>query len=469
LIKFGTDGWRGIIADDFNFYNLQRVAVAIALYLKEEGLKEPVFIGYDTRFLSEKFARKVAETLASYEIRTLFGKRFYPTPITAFAARHFNLSGAVMITASHNPCFYNGVKFIPSYGGPASLEITSRIESLIPREVEERSFEEKFIEDFDPFPAYFKHLEKVIDFDLIARSNLRVVFNPNYGAAIGLFEKIFSSGNLTFFVVNNFRDPYFGGGSPDPDRKNLEALLNTVNQKEAQAGFSLDGDADRFGVVEAPGSLFSTNELLSILAYYLLEIKKERGNLVRTVATTHLLDRLAKDYGVSLIETPVGFKYIAEVMMKEGLLLGGEESGGMTVQNHIPEKDGILAVLLCLEALAQGKSFTRFRKELKERFGPLFSCRYDFLISEEKKEKLKLLIRMPPEEIKEDKLRQLRVGEINQTDGLKVILADGSWFLLRLSGTEPVARLYIESDSEGRLEDLKNTALELFDLGRKKN
>lgn len=469
MIKFGTDGWRGIIADDFCFSNLQRVATAIALYLKEENLEEPVFVGYDTRFLSERFARKVAEILASYGIKVLLGKRFYPTPVTAFAAHHFNLSGAVMITASHNPCFYNGLKFIPAYGGPANLRVTSRIESLIPRKIAKRSFDEKFIQEFDPFPAYVKQLKKVVDFELIFKSNLKVIFNPNFGAAIGLFEEIFDSSRLSFLVVNNCRDPYFGGGSPDPNPENLELLLKMVNEAQADVGFSLDGDADRFGLVEAPGSKFTTNELLSILAYYLLETRRQRGNIVRTVATTHLLDRIAEKYEVSLIETPVGFKYIAEVMMKEGLLFGGEESGGMTVQGHIREKDGILAVLLCLEILAQGKRFVQLREELKEKFGPYFNRRFDLPVSGVEKVRLKKFIEMPAEEIKEKKLKSMEVKEINQVDGLKVILVDGSWFLLRLSGTEPLARLYIEAENEGKLESLKKTVLKLLDRGSEKD
>ncbi len=469
MIKFGTDGWRGIIAEDFNFYNLQRVATGIALYLKEENLKEPVFIGYDTRFLSEKFARKVAEVFASYGIKALYGDRFYPTPVTAFAARFFNLSGAVMITASHNPSFYSGLKFIPSYGGPASPEITSKIENLIPEEVEERNFSGQLIEEFNPFPAYLQQIKKVIDFELIAKSNLKVLFNPNYGAAIGLFEKIFSASRLSFLIINNCRDPYFGGGSPDPNAENLKLLLKNVNEEKALAGFSLDGDADRFGVAESPSSIFSTNELLSILAYYLLEIKGWRGNIVRTVATTHLLDRIAEQYGVKLVETPVGFKYIAEVMMKQGLLLGGEESGGVTIQGHIPEKDGILAVLLCLEILAEGRSFAQVKEDLVEKFGPYLSCRLDFSIEEKEKERLKKLIEKPAEKLKERELKRIETEKINQIDGLKVVLVDGSWFLLRLSGTEPVARVYLEARNEERLENLKSQVLNLLELKGKRS
>lgn len=469
MIKFGTDGWRGIIAEDFNFYNLQRVATAIALYLKDGNLKEPVFIGYDTRFLSEKFARKVAEVFASYGIKSLLGDRFYPTPVTAFAASYFNLSGAVMITASHNPSFYSGLKFIPSYGGPASSEITSKIESLIPKEVEKRSFNERLIEEFNPFPAYLQQIKKVINFELITRNDLKVVFNPNYGAAIGLFEKIFSVSRLSFLIINNCRDPYFGGSSPDPNAENLKLLLKTVNEEKAVAGFSLDGDADRFGVVESPSDIFSTNELLSILAYYLLEIKGWRGNIVRTVATTHLLDQIAEQYGVNSIETPVGFKYIAEIMMKQGLLLGGEESGGMTVRGHIPEKDGILAVLLCLELLAEGRSFLQLKKDLVEKFGPCFSRRLDFSIEEKEKERLKNLIRKPVERLKDEELKAMQIEKISQIDGLKVVLIDGSWFLLRLSGTEPVARVYLEAKDERKLENLKNQVLNLLDLRGKRS
>lgn len=464
MIKFGTDGWRGVIAEDFGFYNLQRVATGIALYLKEENLKEPVFVGYDTRFLSEKFARKVAEVFASYGIKTLLGDRFYPTPVTAFAARFFNLSGAVMITASHNPSYYNGLKFIPSYGGPASLEITSRIESLIPEEVEERSYNGELIEEFNPFPAYLQQIKKVVNFDLIAQTDFKVVFNPNYGAAIGLFEKIFSASRLSYLIINNCRDPYFGGSSPDPNLENLNSLLKTVNKEKAVAGFSLDGDADRFGVVEPPSAIFSTNEILPILAYYLLEVKGWRGNIVRTVATTHLLDRIAEGYGVALVETPVGFKYIAEVMMNRGLLLGGEESGGMTIQGHIPEKDGILAVLLCLELLAGGKSFVELKEDLLRKFGSCFSRRLDFAIGGEEKERLGELIKKPAENLMKEELKELKVEKIIQIDGLKVVLADGSWFLLRLSGTEPVARVYLEAESRERLEILKNNVLDLFKL-----
>ncbi len=467
VLKFGTDGWRAVIAEDFTFDNVKRVAAAIGLYLKEQNLKGPVFIGYDTRFLSEKFAEKVGEVLSSQGIEVWLGERFYPTPVTAFATAHFKLSGSVMITASHNPYYYNGLKFIPSYGGPAGPEITSRIEELIPERVDRDAGTniKGEVKKFDPWPAYLEQLKKVVDLDLISRSNLKVVFDPNYGAAIGLWEKIFSSSNLSFTLTNNERDPYFGGSSPDPSRENLSRLLKVVREDQAQAGFALDGDADRFGVVEAPDTIFNTNELLAILAYYLVEYKRLRGNLVRTVATTHLLDRLAEKYGLKLVETPVGFKYIAGVMIQDGLLLGGEESGGLTVGGHIPEKDGLLAVLLCLEVLAQGFSFSSLKKELEKTVGAHISHRFDLTIDEAKKGHIRSLIDNFNDITAAEKLGDFQVKKVLKTDGLKVVLDDSSWFLVRLSGTEPVVRLYVEAANESKINLIKEYVLRLLEAG----
>jgi|Deesub1362A_J573_1020465.scaffolds.fasta_scaffold01140_3 phosphomannomutase len=471
MIKFGTDGWRAVIADEFTFDRVYVVAKAIGTYLREkegEGGKG-IFVGYDTRFLADEFGRVSAHALREEGLDVKISPSFIPTPVTAFCVKHFNLKGAVMITASHNPPMYCGIKFIPHYAGPAFPEITSSIEKFI-TSLETKTFFslEMARADFpslDPFPEYKSHLISLADKEAIRRSRLKVVLDPSFGAGISVFEEIFKPLGVETVVINNYRDPYFGGDLPDPSPRRLKKLAEVVKRENAQLGLSLDGDGDRFGVVDEEGNVFNTNEMLSIIAYHLLKNKNERGTLVRTVATTHLLDRIATSFGVDSRETPVGFKYIAREMLENNVLLGGEESGGLSLGKHLPEKDGLLASLLVTEVYAyEKKPLGKVLQEIWKKFGQLVSRRWDVPFPSQKRDEVvKLLKEDPPSQISGKK-----VEEIRRIDGVKTIFGDGSWFLMRLSGTEPLVRVYVESSSQKEVEEIASFALNYLSIQEEK-
>jgi alpha-D-glucose phosphate-specific phosphoglucomutase len=471
MIKFGTDGWRAIIADEFTFDRVYVVAKAIGNYLKEKkrGKGKGIFVGYDTRFLADEFGRVSAHALREEGLDVKVSPSFIPTPVTAFCVKHFNLEGAVMITASHNPPMYCGIKFIPHYAGPAFPEITSSIEKFIGNLEAKTSFSLEMVKaDFpslDPFPEYKSHLISLVDKEAIKRSGLKVVLDPSFGAGISVFEEIFKPLGVETVVINNYRDPYFGGDLPDPSPKRLKKLADVVKRENAQLGLSLDGDGDRFGVVDEEGNIFNTNEMLSIIAYHLLKNKNEKGTLVRTVATTHLLDRIASSFGVGSKETPVGFKYIAREMLEDNVLLGGEESGGLSLGKHLPEKDGLLASLLVAEVYAyEKKPLGKVLKEIWKKFGQLVSRRWDMPFpSQKRNEVVKLLKKELPSQISGRK-----VEEVRRIDGVKAIFSDGSWFLMRPSGTEPLVRVYVESSSQEAVEEIASFALNYLSIHEEK-
>lgn len=471
MIKFGTDGWRAVIADEFTFDRVYVVAKAIGNYLKEkkEGKGKGIFVGYDTRFLADEFGRVSAHALREEGLDVKISPSFIPTPVTAFCVKHFKLKGAVMITASHNPPMYCGIKFIPYYAGPAFPEITSSIEEFIGNLESKTSFSlEMARTDFpslDPFPEYKNHLISLVDKEAIKKSGLKVVLDPSFGAGISVFEEIFKSLGVETVIINNHRDPYFGGDLPDPSPKRLRKLAEIVKREKAQLGLSLDGDGDRFGVVDEEGNVFNTNEMLSIIAYHLLKNKNEKGTLVRTVATTHLLDRIASSFGVDSKETPVGFKYIAREMLEDNVLLGGEESGGLSLGKHLPEKDGLLASLLVAEVYAyERKLLGKVLREIWEKFGQLVSRRWDVPFSFQKRDKVKKLL---SEEIP-SRISGKKVEEVRRIDGVKAIFDDGSWFLMRLSGTEPLVRVYVESSSQKEVEEIASFALSYLSIPEEK-
>ncbi len=461
MIKFGTDGWRDIIADRFTFDRVYLVARAIGSYLKDKtgDWEKGIFIGYDTRFLADDFARVAAQGLRDEGVAVKISPEFIPTPTTAFCVKHFHLAGAIMITASHNPPRYCGIKFIPSYAGPAFPEITKEIENKISKLEGKVEFSwrnaEKDFPTLNPFSQYKEHLISLIDKEALKNAKLKLVLDPSFGAGISIFPQIFDSMTEELSVINNYRDPYFGGTLPDPSPVRLQKLAKLVVDKKAHLGLSLDGDGDRFGVVDEEGNVFNTNEMLSIIAYHLLKNKRERGEIVRTVATTHLLDRIAQDFGVELKETPVGFKYIAREMLEKRVLLGGEESGGLSLGRHIPEKDGLLASLLAAEVYAyEKKPLKAVLEEIWEKYGVLISRRWDLPFPpEERRRIVEMLAQEPPSEVAGREVR-----EVKRVDGLKVVLEDGAWFLIRLSGTEPLVRVYVEASSPTELEELANFA-----------
>ena len=452
-IKFGTDGWRAVIAKEFTFENVRRVGKAIALYLKKHGKDNcPLIIGYDPRFMAEDFASTVADICAAAGIHVLMVQKDTPTPVIAFSVKDKKACGAVMLTASHNPPEYLGIKFIPEYAGPAFPEIAKEIEELSNSSVEIRSGTLGTIERFDPDEAYEKYITKFVDFETIKKAKLNLVYDPMHGSGrillTGLLRKV--AGKLT--VLNDNRDVMFGGKNPEPASENLKELEKKVVELNADLGLATDGDADRFGVVDPHGIFLSANQIISLVFWYLVEHKKYSGSVVRSLATTHMIDRIAAKHNIKVHETPVGFKYIAEIMLKEDVIIGGEESGGLSIKGHIPEKDGLLADLLIAEMVAKTKrSVDQLWSDLVLKFGDCVGEKVNLPVSAPDKEKLVRFLRSSTPEV----LGGQKVVKKLEVDGVKLFLEDGGWIAVRPSGTEDIARVYFESESEKKVSDIE--------------
>jgi phosphomannomutase len=454
-IQFGTDGWRGIIADDFTFANVCKVTRAIGAYLKTAYSQDrPVLIGYDTRFLADSFARTAAEILAEAGWQVKIIDRDCPTPTIAYNAKILNSAGALMFTASHNPAPYCGIKYIPDYAGPATLEITNTIVANIPASSDEppAGTAKDRITTFDPSPDYLEFIYKVVDLDRIRSARLKVKYDAMYSTSRGYLDRVLERAGCEVETFHDTRDVLFGGGMPEPKAEQLGELIEAVKKDKADLGLATDGDSDRFGIVDELGNVLTPNTVLLVLARHLHENKGLSGAIVRTVATTHLLDNLANKYGLPIYETPVGFKYIGEKMRETTVLIGGEESGGLSVIGHIPEKDGVLADMLVAEAIAyEGKPLSQIVNEaIAAAGGPLFNRRLDLHLDNAHKEKTIAFFKdNTPTEI-----AGFAVDDVNRQDGIKLYLAGGSWILVRPSGTEPLIRVYLETDTPANLATL---------------
>lgn len=465
-IRFGTDGWRAIIADQFTFANVRLVAQAIADYLREAGLdRREVLVGYDTRFMAEHFADEVASVLAGNGIAVGLATADVPTPALAYAVVHQRAAGAVMLTASHNPPAYLGIKFIPEYGGPAQTDVTAAIEQHIQRLLREpaggqmairtldlaQARRQGLVQPIEPRLEYLEHVVGVVGTAPLPR-RVEVVYDAMYGTGRDYVPEALESLGVRAHPLHAVRDPLFGGGAPEPTGEHLEELVHAVRRRPGCLGIATDGDADRFGVVDEDGTYLSANQVLTVVADYLLRVRGMRGSVVRTVATTHRLDALAAEHGVALHEVPVGFKHVAAVMRRESVTLGGEESGGLSIAGHIPEKDGILAVLLVTRIWAEsGQPLSRLLSSIHERVGPAYSRRVDMPAREEHKRRvLERLASHPPE-----RWAGRRVERVSSLDGVKVLLEGGAWWLLRASGTEPLMRLYLEAPEQGLLDRME--------------
>lgn len=447
-IVFGTDGWRGIIANDFTFPNVRKVTRAIASYLETAYSKDrPVLVSYDTRFLADEFARAAAEVLVDLGWTVKIVERDCPTPVIAYNAKHLNSAGALMFTASHNPAPYCGIKYIPDYAGPATPEITDTIVANIARSSDEapsgRNLDK--ITTFDPKPAYLQFIYGLLDVERIRAAKLKVKYNALFSTSRGYLDEVLEYCGCDVESFNTYRDVLFGGGMPEPKGEQLDGLVAAVKKDQADLGLATDGDSDRFGVVDEQGNILTPNTVLLLLARHLVKNRGKSGAIVRTVATTHLLDNVAAQYGLPLYETPVGFKYVGEKMRETEVLIGGEESGGLSIIGHIPEKDGILANMLVAEAIAyEGKPLTQLVDEaIQEAGGPLYNTRLDLHLNDaHKKAVLDTCINNPPSEV-----AGIPVKEVGRKDGIKLYLEDGGWVLLRPSGTEPLMRVYLETNS----------------------
>ncbi len=447
-IKFGTDGWRGIIADDFTFPNVRKVTRAIASYLETAYTKDrPVLIAYDTRFLADEFAYAAAQVLADIGWTVKITDRDCPTPVIAYNARHLNSAGALMFTASHNPAPYCGIKYIPDYAGPATPEITDTIVANIEGASDALPATNRTdkISKFDPKPEYMQFIYTLIDVDRIRSAKLKVKYDALYSTSRGYLDDVLKHCGCDLESFHTYRDVLFGGGMPEPKGEQLVELVAAVKKDNADLGLATDGDSDRFGIVDEKGNVLTPNTVLLLLARHLIKNKGKKGAIVRTVATTHLLDNFAAKYGLEIYETAVGFKYIGEKMRETAVLIGGEESGGLSIIGHIPEKDGILADMLVAEAIAyEGKPLSQLVAEaIAEADGPLFNQRLDLHLDDAHKAAvIDSFTKNPPTTV-----AGVKVKEVGRKDGIKLYLEDGSWILLRPSGTEPLMRVYLETHS----------------------
>jgi phosphoglucomutase len=466
-IKFGTSGWRAVMAEEFTFANVRRAVSGIARYVasqKPRGAR--IIVGRDPRFLGETFCAMAAEILQSHGITPVVVPEPAPTPAFAYAVAQTQADGVINFTASHNPPLYNGIKFSTPDGCPALPEVTHKIEAAI--EAGDRETDPAKSESarpgidgsstdkvsLDVKERYLKRLSEIVDLDAIRKAKLKVCFDPMWGAARGYSDGFLREAGIEVSTVHDYRDVLFGGHAPEPDDHLLEDLRTRMRETGAQIGIATDGDADRFGIVDADGKFLQPNYVIALLFDYLVESRGWKNGVAKSVATTNLVNAVAKARQVELFETPVGFKYIGELIMQDKIVIGGEESAGLSIRHHVPEKDGVLAGLLCCEMVAKrGKTLGEQLKTLSNEVGSYFPQRENFRLTPEVQGKFTEKLKSDPREFCGRK-----VGEVVRTDGLKLIFEDGSWVCYRLSGTEPVVRVYSEARSERGLEKLGTAA-----------
>lgn len=445
------------MAEDFTIENVRAVVRAIARYVKRRQEEATLIVGYDTRFLAETFARESARVLAEEGVDVLLCSEPVPTPVVAYAIVAERAQGGVNITASHNPPEYQGIKFSTADGAPALPEVTREIEQEIERirraEGHQGSSGRRLghIRAYDPREGYLRDLARKVDVQTIERARLRVAVDPLWGTARGYLDRFLREAGCDVHVLHDHRDVLFGGGAPEPSAERLRTLREIVAAGGFDLGVATDGDADRFGIVDRGGVFVTPNQILALLFDYLCETRSWEGGVARSVATSHQVDRVARRRGRPVYETPVGFKYIGELLKAGKIILGGEESAGLSIRGHYPEKDGILAALLVVEIVARtGASVSEGLEHLYAQDGRLWSERIEIALTEEGRQRLQQKLQAdPPAD-----LFGRRLIEVNRADGLKLLFDDGSWLLLRLSGTEPVARCYAEATSEADLEVL---------------
>ncbi len=443
-IKFGTSGWRAIIAQDFTFANVRLATAAIAEHVLSRSKNATLIIGHDTRFFAEEFTRTAAEILREYGIKPLLCEGPTPTPVIAHEILRRKVDGAINFTASHNPAEYQGLKFTGPDGGPALPEVTKDIEARAAKIGERAPAKpnDAPFEKIDPRDAYLHRLSQIVNFKAIAGAKLAVVTDALHGCGAGYLDRAFSTNGIQVNALRTERDVLFEGSGPDVSEENLEPLRKTVLSQKAAAGLATDGDADRFGILDSDGTWMQPNHILGLVYDYLVQTRGWKMPAARSVATSHLMDAVARHHGTKVIQTPVGFKYIGELIQQDKIAIGGEESAGMTIRGHVPEKDGILACLLVAEMIAVRRaSLAEQLRALFKRVGSEFwPQRLNLHLSEDVK--LRTVTRL-----KSDFTSFLgrRVKNLDRTDGLKIELENGSWVLLRLSGTEPLLRVYTEA------------------------
>ena len=456
-IKFGTDGWRAVIAEDFTFSNVGRVAQATADYWSANpaaGAKQRVIVGYDRRFLSDQFGQHTAEVFAGNGFEVVLTPVPTPTPSVSFAVKQLEAVGGVMITASHNPPMFNGFKLKSDYGGSAEPVTCQAVEALLDRNPVKASkisgeLKTKRIIIKDVRPAHYAALKKLVDFKLIAKSKIRFAHEALFGVGAGCFDEILAGTSCRVTTLDGKHDPLFGGINPEPIEKNYTRSAAFLRKHPHDICLVTDGDADRVGGMDGRGNYLSTHQLICLLLHHLVVNRKGRGRVVKALTTTSMVDKMCAAHGLELVETGVGFKYIAAEMIKGGVLLGAEESGGIGFPGHIPERDGIAAGLMLLELLAtERKSVNKMIAELIKSFGPHFYDRNDIHFPLEKRGALMEFLKSNPPA----KLGRSSVVDVKSYDGIKFISEDTSWLMLRGSGTEPILRIYAEGKSPGGVQ-----------------
>jgi phosphoglucomutase len=451
-IKFGTSGWRAVMAEDFTFANVRRAVTGIARYVaskKPEGAS--IVVGRDPRFLGETLVEIASDILSAHGITARVIAEPAPTPAMAWAVMRNHADGAINFTASHNPPEYNGIKFSTPDGAPALPEITKQIEKQIaaidpvgpaaPSQSEPGSSNRPAPVPLDVRPDYLAQLNEILDLDVIRKSGIHVAFDPLWGAARGYPDQLLRDNGIKVTTVHDVRDVLFGNHAPEPSDRLLNDLRDAMRQGGAVLGISTDGDADRFGIVDLDGTFIQPNYVIALLFDYLVETRGWRNGVAKSVATTNLINALADYHKVPLYETPVGFKFIGELIIQDKIAIGGEESAGLSIRHHVPEKDGVLAGLLMCEMVARrGRSIGEQLRDLFVKVGSFYPCRENFRLTDEVQAKFTTKLKSDPHE-----LGGRRVAQAVRTDGLKLIFSDGSWVCYRLSGTEPVVRVYSEA------------------------
>ena len=463
-IRFGTDGWRAIIAKDYTFANVARCARGLCDYLKKRGTADRgLIVGYDTRFLSPEFAATVAGVSAGQGIRTLLAVEPAPTPVLSYSVMHHGAGGAAIITASHNPGIWNGFKFKPEYAGSATQEITDELEEAIracgtvdPVDID-TARASGMVSDLDPATSYIEHVSNLVDLDAVRSAGFRVVVDAMHGAGAGYLPALLEGGSTSVEELRGQRNPAFPGmAQPEPIASNLAGLMARVPESGASVGIALDGDADRVGIIDEGGRFVTTLDTFSLLALYLMDAKGWRGSLIKGVTASQALNKLGSIYGVDVHEVRVGFKYMGPRMDELNALMAGEESGGFAFRGHVPERDGIVSGLLVLEYMARtGRSVSQLLEALFERVGPHFYHRRDIEFEASDRERIGRLANDPSLE----RLGSYAVVVSDNIDGRRLQFEDG-WLGIRFSGTEPLLRIYAEASSPERVTGLLDAAVE---------
>lgn len=469
-IKFGTDGWRAIIAEDYTFANVRACAASVVRYLQAHGLAERgLVVGYDTRFASEDFAAAVAEVACAAGVPVLLADRAVPTPVVSFSILDRRAGGAVVITASHNPWRYNGFKYKPEYAGSASPEVVAELEAALPSILDgpppavlslDEGLRAGRVQWLDPRPSYMAQVARIVGLDAIRGAGLKIAVDSMYGTGAGYLAELVA-GRSSVHEIHAERNPVFPGiHAPEPIARNLDGLANAIRGSGADVGIATDGDADRLGVMDEHGRFVNQLQVFALLTYYLLEVRGERGPIVKSATTTEMVRRLGELYGVPVFETPVGFKFLGPKMIEADALIGGEESGGYGFRGHVPERDGILAGLFFLDFMARtGKRPSELLAELYAKVGPHFYDRLDIRLSGDGEREA---MRARAAAARPGEIGGLKVVARDTIDGFRFRFEDGGWLLVRFSGTEPLARIYAEVvGDESRVAKVLEAAREM--------